>query len=58
MKKTGYGSKSAQRKGKASSYSSFKDRDLMNMSPEKAQEACKPTEGRPVNMHKRMAGCE
>ena len=40
----------------ASSYS-YKDRNLAGMSPEKAQEALKPSESEPVNMHKRMAGC-
>lgn len=33
------------------------DRNLAGMQPEKAQEAIKPTEGEPVRMHARMAGC-
>lgn len=51
-------SKSSGRSGyRAASYGSYKDRDLKNMSPEKAQEALKPTPAEPVNLHKRMAGC-
>lgn len=41
----------------AASYGNYKDRNLAGMSPEKAQEALKPTEAEPVNLHKRMAGC-
>jgi hypothetical protein len=41
----------------AASYGSYKDRDLAGMSPEKAQEATKPTEAEPVRMQKRLAGC-
>lgn len=37
--------------------SSYKDRNLAAMKPEKAQEQLKPTEAEPVNLHKRMAGC-
>jgi hypothetical protein len=35
----------------------YKDRPLATMSPEKAQEATKPTEAEPVRMQARMAGC-
>lgn len=35
----------------------YKDRNLAGMSPEKAQEALKPTDAEPVQMQKRMAGC-
>ena len=35
----------------------YRDRNLAGISPEKAQEALKPTEAEPVSLHKRMAGC-
>lgn len=35
----------------------YRDRNLAGMSPEKAQEALKPSDAEAVPMHKRMAGC-
>ena len=52
-----YSAAKSSPKPKAASGYSYKDRNLAGMSPEKAQEALKPTEAEPVNMHKRMAGC-
>lgn len=43
---------------KTPSYGNVVDRNLKGMSPQKAQEAIKPTPAEPVNMHKRMAGCK
>lgn len=58
MRKMAYQSKSSPKQAKAAAgYGSYKDRDLAAMSPEKAQEACKPTEAEPVRMQHRMAGC-
>ena len=34
----------------------YKDHNLAGMDPMKCQEGCKPTESKPVNMHKQMAG--
>ena len=59
MPKTAQYSKSVKGSGSvkpAASYS-YVDRNLAAMSPEKAQEALKPTESEPVRMHTRMAGC-
>lgn len=35
----------------------FHDMNLMEMSPEKCQEMCQPTDAVPVRMHAKMAGC-
>lgn len=48
--RSGYGQRSA-------SYGSYKDRNLAAMSPEKAQEACKPTDAEAVRLQTRLAGC-
>ena len=48
---------SPSKKPQAAEGYKYQDRNLADMSPEKAQEALKPTEAEPVNMHKRMAGC-
>lgn len=52
-------SNSSQKQSSAKSYADaqYKDRNLAAMSPEKAQEACKPTEAEPVRLQTRMAGC-
>lgn len=57
MAKQNYSKSSKPRQGSGYAGASYKDRPLANMTPEKAQEAVKPSEAEPVNMHKRMAGC-
>lgn len=56
MKRTAYKSASSKPQSAAKGYT-YKDRNLAATSPEKAQEALKPSPAEPVNMHKRMAGC-
>ena len=59
MKKMEYQSKSSrpQPAGKSYAGASYKDRNLASMSPDAAQEACKPTDAEPVSLQKRLAGC-
>lgn len=57
MKAKSYQSRAAQRKAGGEAREQYKDRNLAAMSPEKAQEALKPTDAEPVSLHKRMAGC-
>lgn len=57
MKGKSYSTSRSTKQPAAKSYGNYRDRNLAAMTPEKAQEAVKPTEAEPVNMHKRMAGC-